>query len=310
MPMTRKLVLVLCLAAALFIIAGCEREMPVKNVSIEKQEKLTPHTQEGAPIKIAVGGMVTPKEGFAYYKRLLKYLEDGLGRPVKLVDRSNYAEINALFQSEEIDAAFVCGRPYIDGHDEFGLELLVQPVVYGETVYYSYIIVNEDSDIESFDQLKGKSFAFTDPKSNTGMLAPAYLLAKKGETPETFFRKFIYTYAHDKSIQAVALGFADGAAVDSLIWEYLSAVHPELTDRTRVIRRSEPYGIPPFVVNPSIDNNTKSRIKELLLRMHDDPQGREILLGMKVDRFVEGSDSDYDSIRHMRTFVEEAGERQ
>ena len=309
-PIIRKTTLVLWLAAALFIISGCNRDMPAKNVSIEKQEKLVPQVHEGVPIKIAIGSMITPKVGFAYYKKLLNYIEDRLGRPVILVDRSSYDEINALLKSAEIDAAFVCGRPYVDGHEEFGLELLAQPVVYGNTVYYSYIIVNADSDIESFQQLRGKSFAFADPKSNSGKLAPTYILAKDGETPETFFSKYSYTYAHDKSIEAVALGIVDGAAVDSLIWEYLNAVNPEHTGRTKVIHRSEPYGIPPFVVNPALDKETKLRLKEILLQMHDDPQGSDILKGMKVDKFAEGSDSDYDSIRHMIALVEGTGERQ
>ncbi len=248
--------------------------------------------------------MITPKEGFAYYQKLLHYLGDRLGRPVMLVDRRSYAEINALLKSGEVDAAFVCGRPYVDGHDEFGLELLVQPVAYGETVYYSYIIVNKDSDIENWRQLRGKSFAFTDPKSNSGKLAPTYLLAKNGETPENFFSKYSYTYAHDKSIKAVALGIVDGAAVDSLIWKYLIAAHPEYADMTKVIYRSQPFGIPPFVASPAAGKEVKMLLKEILLQMHDDPRGSDILAGMKVDKFVEGSDSDYDSIRHMKDFVE------
>ena len=103
------------------------------------------------------------------------------------------------------------------------------------------------------EDLRGKLFAFSDPLSNTGMLIPTYTLAKMGETPELFFRKYIFTYSHDNSIRSVAEKFVDGAAVDSLIWEYLNAKDPEWTAQTRIIYKSASCGIPPLVVSPEVD---------------------------------------------------------
>jgi pimeloyl-ACP methyl ester carboxylesterase len=54
---------------------------------------------------------------------------------------------------------------------------------YGAAVYYSYIIVPEASPVRAFAELRGKSFAFTDPLSNTGKLVPTYMLARMNETP-------------------------------------------------------------------------------------------------------------------------------
>ncbi len=48
--------------------------------------------------------------------------------------------------------AFICGGPYVIGHDEFGLQLLVAPMVDGKPLYYSYIIVGKDSEIENLDR--------------------------------------------------------------------------------------------------------------------------------------------------------------
>ena len=84
-------------------------------------------------------------------------------------------------------------------------------------MYHSYFIVNTNSSIQSFDALKGKTFAFTDPHSNTGCLVPTYVLAKRGETPDSFFKEAFFNNSHDNSIKAVAQGLSDGAAVDSLI---------------------------------------------------------------------------------------------
>lgn len=283
---------------------GCSDQDGPKKVSLEKKEPLpTPKASAGDDFRIAVGGMITPKEGFAYYRRFLDYIGNKLNRHVEFVDREGYAEINKLIRQRNVDAAFVCGGPYVDGHDEFGMELLVAPMAYGGTVYYSYIIVPADSPDASLRDLRGKAFAFTDPLSNTGKLVPTYLLAVMGEKPETFFKKFVYTQSHDKSIQAVAQRIVDGAAVDSLIWEYAHRTDPKYTSRTKVIQKSPPYGIPPVVVRPGLDGETKQRLRGIFLNAHRDQEGREILSGMMIEKFVLIDDKAYDSIRDMKKWI-------
>jgi phosphonate transport system substrate-binding protein len=263
-------------------------------------QSVEPHSDNNT-LRIAIGAMITPQAGFAYYKRLLDYMGEKMSMEVAFIDKDSYAEINNLLEKGEIDAAFVCSGPYVDGHEKFGLELLVVPQAYGETVYYSYIIVNAEGPVKSLEGLRGKTFAFTDPKSNTGRLVPTYMLSEINETPDSFFKEHTFTYAHDKSVEAVAMGLVDGAAVDSLIWEYLDRTSPEITSKTRVILKSQPFAIPPFAVRPGLDPEIKKTFKKVLLGSHKTKEGREILDGMSIDRFVEGNDSDYDSIRKMKS---------
>jgi hypothetical protein len=63
-----------------------------------------------------------------------------------------------------------------------------------------------------------------------------------GEEADTFFDTTNYTYAHDKSIMAVAEGLVDAAAVDSLIWDYADRMDPEFTSRTKIIWKSDSCG--------------------------------------------------------------------
>ncbi|MBI5050148.1 MAG: phosphate/phosphite/phosphonate ABC transporter substrate-binding protein [Nitrospirae bacterium] len=258
------------------------------------------------PIRIAVGSMITPKAGYVYYKQLLDYIEKKLGRTVKLIDKNTYAEVNNAIKAKDIDVAFVCGRPYVDGYDESVLELLAAPQVNGKTVYYSYLIVHKDSPVKNFKGLQGKTFAFADPMSNTGKLVPTYMLIKMGETPESFFKKYIFTSAHDRSVAAVANRIVDGAAVDSLIYDYLAHNTPEITSKTKVIEKSQPFGIPPVVVRKGLDTKLKLKIKDILLNVHKDPEGQKILRGMMIEKFVEMDDSAYNSIREMRRAVAES----
>lgn len=292
-----------CVSVAVLI--GCNNSGTSKKISLEKRDaaQLRAEGREEKPLRIAVGGMITPREGFVYYREFIDYIGEKLNRPVEFVDREKYDEINRLMKSGQVDIAFVCSGPYVDGHDEFGMELLAAPQAYRKTVYYAYIIVAKDSPITSFKALRGKTFAFADPLSNTGKIVPEYMLAKMDETPDVFFKKFIYTYAHDKSIKAVAQGVVEGASVDSLIWEYTDRIHPELTVKTKIIEKSPPYAVPPVAVRKGLSPALKRELRTVFLNAHRDERGKELLDKMMIDKFVILDDSAYDSVREMKSWI-------
>ncbi len=293
----------LLMALTLLFVQGCSKEEP-NRIDLGKREVLRGEGQaRTGAIRIAVGGMITPKEGLVYYREFLDYIGNELGKPVEYVDIPSYEETNKMLEDRDIDAAIVCSGPYVDGHSKFGLELLAAPKAFGAAVYYSYIIVPKESTAKSLDDLKGKTFAFSDPLSNSGKLVPEYLLAKKGYSSSTFFSKTVYSGSHDKSIQAVAGALVDGAAVDSLIWEYLAKIKPEITAKTRIILKSEPYTTPPFVAHPAMDPLVKEKLRTILLTAHTTPKGREILKKMMTESYVAVQDRDYDSVRDMKKWV-------
>ena len=250
-------------------------------------------------LRVAVGAMISPKETFDYYRQILDYIGAHLGKDVQLIQRKTYGEINELFGKGEIDLGFVCSGPYATGREKYGFELLAIPQVQGSKFYHSYLIVNRDSPFKRLEDLRGRVFAFTDPESNTGKLVPTYWLSEMGERPETFFDRTIYTYSHDNSILAVARGLVDGATIDGLIWEYYNKKDPTFTSKTRIIKKSEPYGIPPLVVSRDSPEKLKEQIRHLLYSMHRDPEGREVLDELMIDRFVAPKEELYDTIRQM-----------
>jgi phosphonate transport system substrate-binding protein len=102
---------------------------------------------------------------------------------------------------------------------------------------------------------------------------------------------------------AVAKGLVDGAAIDGLIWEYYDSKNPSLTSRTRIIRKSVPYGIPPIVAHRDADPELKDRIRHFLFSMHQDPEGQRILGELMIDRFIEPREEWYQTIRTMKQNV-------
>lgn len=255
-------------------------------------------------LKIGVAAMISPKETVKYYREIVEYIGKKIGKPVEMVQRETYDEMDALLEKGEVKIAFICSGPYVRDREKFGVELLVAPQSYGKPFYHAYVIVHKDSPVNSLAELKGKSFAFTDPKSNTGKLVPTYMIAKKfNTTPEKFFSTIIYTKSHDKSIEAVAKKVVDGASVDSLIYDYAAKKNPVYTSLTKIIEKSPPYGIPPVVVTKDFDPRLREKIKEAFLNMHNDPEGRRILDGNMVDKFIIPKDSDYNSVREMESWL-------
>jgi phosphonate transport system substrate-binding protein len=299
-----------CLLATSPLLWNCGRdaEIPVvdfaRTVSVEGPSQKG--TEELPALRVAVGAMISPKETFVHYRALLTYVGKKTGRAPEFIQRKTYGEINELLGRGLIDIAFICTGPYATGARTYGFEPLVVPQTGGHHFYQSYLIVKNEA-FHSLEDLKGRIFAFTDPESNTGRLVPTYWLAQIGESPERYFGKVIYTYSHDNSILAVTRGLVDGAAVDSLIWEYYHLTDPAFTNSTRVIKRSEPYPIPPIVASRFLSKDHRKQVETELLNMHNDLEGRQILDRLRIDRFIPPPRDwfeKFDSIETMLAFVQ------
>ncbi|GIV76940.1 MAG: phosphonate ABC transporter substrate-binding protein [Litorilinea sp.] len=280
-------------------LAGCRaaRAEPLPYLDLEVRRPLPMATAEVTPLRVAVAAIISPQGNAESYGALVRYLGQRLGRPAQLIQRKTYAEVNQLLAEQEVDLGLVCTSAYVEGHDHFGMELLAAPVIQGQTVYHSVLIVPAASPAQTLADLRGATFAFPDPMSFSGRVYPTFRLQQVGERPETFFRRTFFTYSHDRAIEAVAEGIADAAAVDSLVLDYALRRQPELAARIRVLHRSEPFAIPPVVVPPGMLPRQKALLQELLLTMHQDPEGRAILQALNIDRFVPIEDVAYDAVR-------------
>ena len=300
-----RVTFIILLASALFaLISGCSADADYKSVDFSKTVSIA-HPETRTPqeqvLRVAVAAMISPKETFVYYKELLDYIGKKSGHNVQLIQRRTYDEVNALFPKGEIDLAFICTGPFAASRDKFGFVALATPQVRGQPFYQSYLIVPKDSPFQNFEDLRGRVFAFTDPDSNTGAMVPRFWLAEMGETPESFFSKTIFTYSHDNSILAVARGMVDAAAVDGHQWEYFEHFSPAYTSKTRVIRKSQPFGSPPLVASDRLKDDVRSKVQELMLSMHTDPEGKRILENLLIDRFVAPREEWYETARAMIT---------
>ena len=296
----------------LFIVAiyGCSRDSDAVTIDFDKtivvESPESDITQKGT-LNVAVAAMISPKETFSYYRDLLDFIGAKMDRKVSLIQRKTYGEVNELFKTGQVDLAFICSGPYAVEKEKYGFEALATPIVRGEPYYQSYLIVNKNSTYQKLNDLRDKIFAFTDPDSNTGALVPKYWLSKMGETPESFFESFSYTYSHDNSIMAVARALVDGATVDGHKWEYFQAKNPIFSSRTRVIQKSKPFGSPPLVASVALPPQDKDLIQQFVFTMHLDMQGKNILDRLMIEKFVLPDEKWYEPVRQMEIALKPSG---
>lgn len=281
------------------IVSACGgQDLPVVDLS---QGSPLPAVAEGdvEPLRVAVAAILSPESSFAAYSEVGDYLSEQIDRPVELVQRRTYEEINDLVRSGDADVAFVCTAAYVLGHERFGMELLAAPEIGSSTTYRATLIVGVASTADDISDLAGAVFAFTDPWSMTGRVYPTYLVRELGSSTEDFFARTFFTYSHDRAIEAVADGVADAASVDSLVLDAALKQDPELAARIRVIDQSPEFGIPPVVVSPSTPPTQRRLVADALLGMVDDGDGRDVLGSLGFDRFVPIEDQAYDDVRQV-----------
>ncbi|WP_088343874.1 MULTISPECIES: PhnD/SsuA/transferrin family substrate-binding protein [Rhodomicrobium] len=237
---------------------------------------------------------------------LKTYLELSVGQPVKLVLRRTYEEITSLLVSGQLDAAWICGYPFVAFRNQ--LELVAVPVWRGKPLYQSYIIAGTGNAAASIAELRGGAHAFSDPNSNSGYLVTAALLAEQGARPEGFFGRVFFTYGHRNVVRAVASGLADSGSVDGYVWEVMTAVEPAMTANTRVVRKSEWLGFPPIATTrTAMARGEVQALRRGFVRMAESAEGQRVLKLLHLDGFAEEPPALFDAISAKADLVKRLG---
>lgn len=222
-------------------------------------------------------------------------LAAAMARDIELVQRRTYQEVTGLLLEGGVDAAWLCGYPFLQHRR--ALALLGVPVWRGRPLYQSYLITARDDPAQTLADLRGDVHAFSDPDSNSGYLVTASDLARMGETPERFFARTLFTYGHRNVVRAVAAGLTRSGSVDGYVWEALARVEPALTAGTRVATRSEWLGFPPFCARADRrDDPDVIAFSGALAGMAQTAPGRAALAALQLDAVIAGEVALFDGI--------------
>ena len=126
--------------------------------------------------------------------------------------------------------------------------------------------------------------------------------------PAGFFSRTFFTYGHRNVIRAVAAGLAQSGSVDGYVFEVMREIEPKLIDQTQIVRRSEWLGFPPVAAPKSLASDPQVlRLRDALISMGRDPEGRRVLDLLRLDGFLITDPSLFDTIAAKVDLVRQFG---
>jgi ABC-type phosphate/phosphonate transport system substrate-binding protein len=131
-------------------------------------------------------------------------------------------------------------------------------------------VVPARASTHSFADLRGKRAAFTSPHSHSGFNALRALAAPLAEAGH-FFGEAIRTGSHAASLELVAAGKADVAAIDCVTFALLSRYRPSATADVRELCRSASAPGLPYVTSSATSDQRVDQLRAGLQAAMYDP---------------------------------------
>jgi phosphonate transport system substrate-binding protein len=241
----------------------------------------------------------------AVSRAIAQYLSERLRVAVEFRDDIAWQDAYRLVGEGEMDLAWICGMPYVKLADQPQppVTLLAAPVMAegryeDRPIYFSDVVVHRDSPYRSFADLRGATWAYNEPGSQSGYHITRYHLATMGEG-WSFFGRVVKTGAHRRSLKMVINGEIDASAIDSTVLEWVLEEQQAARELLQIIGVLGPSPIPPWVMSQGTAAEYGDRIREVLLKMQYSAEGRTVLAAGKLARFAAVSDAAYDPIRRM-----------
>lgn len=172
--------------------------------------------------------------------------------------------------------------------------------------YKSVLVTSsKNTDINSIQDIKGKTMAFVDPNSTSGNLIPSAAIMKAfpGEklsmddlhTNGKFFQAVSFSGKHQAGLAAVVKGDVQVAPIsDAILAAEINAGRVSKDD-VKIIFASDPIPSEPMALRRELPAEVKEKVKNFILS-YDNAAYYKGVMGAEDKRFVECSIEDYKGI--------------
>lgn len=250
---------------------------------------------------LAIHPYLPAREIHQRYDPLARNLALAIGRPVTVRIGANYQQHIEAVAKNQVDIALLGPVSYIELTRRFGPKpLLARFEVGGQSKLYGVIAVRKDSPLKTLAELSNASFAFGDPDSTMSHVVPRYLLKEAG-VAHGAPKHYKFLGSHKNVALAVLAGDYDAGALKQDVFEEFEpkglralAITPGVPDHV-------------FVARSDLPEASLGRLRQALLSLKDQPEGRAILGGIQSGLTALGpaNDADFDELRVMARKVED-----
>ena len=236
-------------------------------------------------------------------------LEALLGVEVEEIQATDYNAIVEALRTGQADMAYMGALAVALANERAGATPIAMKAVNGDknqAVYHSLLITNSaNTDINSIQDIKGKTIAFVDPESTSGNLVPTSdiinafpdenLTSNQLHTNGAFFEAVSYSGKHQAGLQAVIRNDVDVVPISDQILQSEIDNGNASADDVKIIHESGPIPAEAFVVSQDMDPERAAQIKEFLIN-YDNADYFKMVIKEESARFVEASIDDYQSV--------------
>lgn len=239
----------------------------------------------------------------ARYEPVTEFLTERLGVPVELTVTSEHAATAEAFMNGHVEVADMGTQAYAVMHEQSPGEVRPFATQLNEDGSFGYnaaVLVRADNDdINSIEDLQGKTVGFPSQSSNSGTVAPRYFLAENHgiDDVDAFFGNTGFTGSHNNSVIGVVNGTYDAA----FVWYRGEENHAALSliergevdeDDLKFVWISPDMPTNPWVVSTSLPEEAQEAIMEAVMAMNTD-EGRHAL-----DAMTEGTSAGLQEVSH------------
>ena len=265
------------------------------HVSASAQLAPRPVPQE---LKFGFTPVLSEPEMRAEFEPLMNYLSDTIGQKVTLYIAKDYGDLRIQMENGSVDIGSFSPFAYVDAARSGKIRIVAQSIIEGSATYRGIIVTRQDSGIRSISDLKGKRFAFVDPKSASGYVYPRAMLIEKGINPETFFGETIFAGSHDKVIASLLDGRVDAGAI------YDGALGVAQRSGVSIgnlitLASSDPIPHDAIAVRVGLDETLAKKIQTALVNLDKSEAGRRVIARSKkkLTGHVIADDRLFDAVR-------------
>jgi phosphate/phosphite/phosphonate ABC transporter binding protein len=234
----------------------------------------------------------------AEFEPLTEYLSLAIGQKVTLYVATNYGELRTQMEAGEVDVGSFSPFAYVDAAKGGQIRIIAQSIIDGAATYRGIIVARKDSGLAGISSLKGKRFAYVDPKSASGYVYPRSMLIEMGFDPDHYFGTVYFAGDHNAVVADVLGGRADaGAIYDGAL--KVAKANGAPTGELAVLASTDPIPHDAIVVRVGLDSALVKKILDALVNMDKCAAGRQVLANSskKLSGHVVADDSVFDVVR-------------
>jgi len=232
------------------------------------------------------------KKQFSRLKVMADYLTKRLtgdnSQSGKAVVAPDLPEMIRQFRNDQVDIISETPFAALELAEKAGAEILLREWKKGIASYRTvFFFVRKDGPIRSLADLVGRKVAFEDEGSTSAFLVPMTVLRREGfdlvllssprESPPPDKIGYAFARGELNMVSWVANGITPAGAFSNTDFEEALRTTERIKKDLQLLYSTEPIIRSVILVRGNIPIDRKIRIKDLLLKMHLDADGRDVL---------------------------------